>query len=673
MPITEGQQESAQKNQFVAAQDSSILVRLIAGPGTGKSRAIEERVRWLLAEKEVPAISIFVVSYTRAAANDLQRRILAYCTKHGVGEGCQVSVTTLHSLALRILKGAGMLERYPAKPNVMDQWELDGIFDAEFAHSSGLTPARSEKVRRHFEAFWSTGQWSPANYVPPDPPISQIELQGFSEFRGPRTQTYSCVLPGEIIRACLDCIDAGVCDPAASLKMEHLIVDEFQDLNPCDLCFIDGFIKKGVSVFVAGDDDQSVYSFRFAFPSGIESFDKEYAGVSDHRLEDCFRCTPHVLEAATSVIQKYPLPNRIPKNLKSLHASSDPAVAGQVHRWSMTSGVQEARMIARSCKTLNGLGMPYSDMLVLLGNKDRLLPTLKAALDGEAVPYEPPSAANVPDDREARMAFSLLRIACDKDDYVAYRTALGVLPHVGVVTCDGIAAAVVRNNLNFRQLFYQPLPQGVFAKRALSSLEEARRVVGMVSDWTGEDVLGQHQDAMLAILRDVYGENAGELWARMVEGLPPDMTLQEVRDYLWADNYRQRAGILEAVYDRLGLEKPAEGLLPERVAVMTMHGAKGLDASIVFVPGLENDIIPGQWRRPYPGLVLEAARLLYVSISRAKAACILSYSQSRLVFGKYARSAPSEFTISTGGRFSHRVGGLTDGEANAVMGDYQNL
>ena len=117
--------------------------------------------------------------------------------------------------------------------------------------------------------------------------------------------------------------------------------------------------------------------------------------------------------------------------------------------------------------------------------------------------------------------------------------------------------------------------------------------------------------------------------------LPDGMLLSELRDYLWVDNAQQRNEILRAVATRLGVDP--EQVPPEfdRVRVMTMHGAKGLSARVVFIPGLEHGLLPNQHQTPYPAQLLEAARLLYVSITRARAVCVLSFAQRRTVRGSF--------------------------------------
>ena len=275
MPLTQTQIQAAQTVQHAAAHDQAQQVHVVVGPGTGKSSAIEERVRWLVAQGVQPA-AIYAVSFTRASALDLRQRIHAYCSQNGHPTAAQVRVTTLHSLALRTLRAAGLLTAYPAEPLVLDSWELENIFDAEFGCTSSIGKERREKIRLEHEAFWSTGQWGPPNYAPPNPPISAAERSQFSVFHGPRTQSYSCVLPGEIVRQCVTHMVAGTLNAVGLLNLEHLVVDEFQDLNPMDLQFVDAMAAQGAQLFVAGDDDQSIYSFRFASPAGIQSFIMHY-------------------------------------------------------------------------------------------------------------------------------------------------------------------------------------------------------------------------------------------------------------------------------------------------------------------------------------------------------------------------------------------------------------
>ena len=672
MPITSTQIQFAERTQFAAAQDQSAQVRLVAGPGTGKSRTIEERVRWLLSQNELPN-QIFAVSFTRASALDLRSRIQSYCIKNNQPTVIQVQVSTLHSLALRTLRSAGLLTAYPVDPLVLDEWETESIFDAEFRIVSGInSKPRSKEIRRENEAFWSTGQWGPPNYIPPNPPISNVERNKFQIFHGPRTQTYSCVLPGEIVRQCVEQINAGTLNPVTLLNLNHLIVDEYQDLNPMDLDFIDAIAKNGAILFIAGDDDQSIYAFRYASPSGIQNFTINYPNCGDHNLTDCFRCTPAVLKAGQLLIDANPLPNKITKSNVSLYNASNPPVQGILHCWRFTSGVSEARAIVESCRDLIQAGINPKEILILLSNK-RLWPTLNTEFINANVSVDPPRAKSSLDTDTGRFILSLLRIISNNDDYIAHRVLLGLLPGVGIGTCNAICEDIILNNLNYRKVFYHPLPAGLFTGRALTALNKARKVCNQIANWQSADTIAQRINDISLIINNLYGNQETQNWQDYALTFPDGTTLEELRDLLWADTIEQQEALLQTIYERLELTIPSNGLLPSRVRVMTMHGAKGLSARVVFIPALEAEILPGPWRRPYPGLVLEAARLLYVSITRARAACIISYAKKRIVYGSSTSQTHSRFCTQLGNTFTDRNDGLISTEVQQIVNTCANL
>jgi superfamily I DNA/RNA helicase len=680
MPYSQQQIQNAQNNQFSAAHDTRSQIRLIAGPGSGKSYAIQERVDWLLGRGIMPN-HIFVISFTRASTLDLRNRISRYCQDRGHATVDQVSISTLHSLALKVLRSAGLLS-YPADPLVLDDWEQKIIFDDEFSKASGYkpgqngvgyTPSRCEAVRRDYEAYCGTGLWSPPNYIPPDPPITPTERQDYQRFHGPRTQTYSCVLPGEIVRQCVTHVKAGTLNPASLLGIEHLIVDEYQDLNPSDLEFIDAIIANGIVTFIAGDDDQSIYSFRFASPAGIQSFVNRFPQAGQHELSDCFRCSTDVLRTAQSLIINFSEPNRIPKNLVSVYATATPPEAGIVHRWLFPSAVQEARSIAYSCRDLIAAGIPHREIMILLSNTRAQLPTLRQEFDKAGVVYESPRTYSFIDTNPGRFILAVLRVICEQNDYIAHRLILGLRPHIGAGICNNVAGAVIAYNLNFKDLFYQTLPTGVFRGAQLSALNGARDVCSEISSWQLSETIQNRSGNLFNLITHIYGQQIAQEWTNLLGSVPSEMTIEELRDYLWAETDEQQAAILETVYVRLNMTLPVNGLVPLKVRIMTMHGAKGLNTSIVFVPGLIEEILPGERKRPYPGLVLESARMLYVSITRARAACILSYAGTQIAYGQFVRRIPSRFTTHLSGPFTQRSDGLNAIEINSIVSSYQNL
>lgn len=671
MGITRQQQRAAMHAQHAAAHDDRQRVRVVAGPGTGKSSSIEERISWLLRHNVEPE-EIWAVSFTRASARDLRERVHGYCVTEGHDGAGSVQISTLHSLALRMLRKAGLLAYYPVDPLVLDDWELENIFDAEFGRSAGIGKIRREEIRREHEAFWSTGDWGPPNYIPPNPPVTPQERQAFQSFHRPRTHAYACVLPGELVRQCVTHINSGTLDPVALLGLRHLIVDEFQDLNPLDLQFINSMVARGVGLFVAGDDDQSIYSFRYASPAGIQDFVRLNPGCGEHTLTNCFRCTPAVLGAAQALIEANSGPGRIRKTLVSLYTASEPPVNGSVFRWRFARDSDEALAIADTCHDLIGAGLPAREILILL-SKRSLGPLLAEQMQRRDVPCDALVAHRIHDTEAGRLLLALLRIVCSEKDYVAHRSVLGLAGGCGIGTCTSICDKVITSNLNFRDLFYRGLPDGVFNGRERNAISQAAAIIRQPAAWNRDDTLDARLNALTAILSANFGEQAAEPWREYASRLPAGTTMGELCDLVWADTDDQEAVLLEAIYRRLGQNVPAEQTLPQRVRMMTMHGAKGLSARFVIIPGLEQETLPGPRRQPYPGLVLEAARLLYVSITRARVACTITYSRTRRINGRVTPVRPSHFATQLGGQFVDRQQGLTEAEVTRVMQDCADI
>lgn len=650
-------QRTPTKNQVAAAQEQTPLVRLVAGPGTGKSFAIEERVRWLLAS-QIPPKSICVVSFTRASSRDLKNRIAQYCEQHSQERADEVSVTTLHSLALRILRKKKLLQGFPAMPKVLDEWEVKRIFDEEFSVETHKSPTRSEEIRLAWEAYWCTGQWDVPEYLKPKQPVMKAELDAFETFLTPTTQVYSCLLPGQLIQRAVDAINANLIDPVEVLGTRFLIVDEFQDLNFTDLEFIKAFVRKGTSVFVAGDDDQSIYAFRHAYPTGLQQFVSMYPQAATHELSECFRCTPEVLKVARNLIQRFPSYERIPKHLFSQYEIAQPSLKGSSHRWKFRSEKQEANAIASSCRSLIERGLPPQDILILLSKREAFLTPLEVAFASTGVQVEIGRFEPYINTDAGRFAYSLVRIACDThlEDYVAHRTMLGLLPRVGIATCNSVRRSISSHPLNYLDVFYNPFYGGWFNQSQRKAIDQARNICADLKDWSDENSLEQRQTKIAQYIETYFGESEAALWSEQVKGLPANMSLAELLAYLELEYDDQRSRLLKAVYDRLELPIPSNGFFPPKVRIMTMHGIKGLEAKVVFIPGLEEAILPGAKTRRYPSLVQEAARLLYVSITRAKAAVIMSFSMSRLVHGQREFDrAPSQFNIALNGAFTDKA------------------
>lgn len=685
MPITAAQRATAEQQQDLAAHDPAPQVRLVAGPGTGKSKTIEKRVAQVL-NRGAAQNNVYVLSFTVAASNELRNRILSHCANQPCAAAAAgVRVSTVHALALRILRSANLLAAlYPHDPCVLDDWERKNIYDLELSNTLGCSPSRAAEVRLAHDTSWQTLNPAFINQAA----ITPAERAGFIAFHSTRANLYSCVLPGELVYRCVEAIRLGQIHPTQIPNVEHLVVDEFQDLNACDQQLIAQLASQGSVLFVAGDDDQSIYSFRHADPSGLVNFTNSYPTSSTHFLNDCFRCTPSVLDAATRMIAVNP--TRIAKNPVSLYGNAAPPVMGQTSIWSFASEQDELAAIATSCQELINAGMRgrEDEILILISDRGLQLGPIAQALGNLGLPYDPPPGDSLTSDAGIRAVFCLLRIVRDlstgQRDYVCHRALLGLLSGVGLGTAKGVADACVHNLQNFRDLFYLAAMPQWLSNRQATAAGRIARVAQDLNGWTLADTLAARLAEISQVLANVFSGPAYNAtvapWIALAATLPGGMTFEEVLSFFGADNDADRRLVLDTVNQRLGIANPVPGPQQKRIKIMTMHGAKGLSGKVVFIPSVEQGIMPSARNIQAAGLLIEHRRLFYVSVTRGMAACLVSHAALhtgatafRLRQQPVVRLPRSQFLNEMQIASVNRVRGLTPVEATQILADISNL
>jgi len=670
MAFNQNQINTAKVVQDNSAHDPSPQIRLVAGPGTGKSFSIGERVSWLIGNGADPS-HIFAISFTRTSTTDLNTNIRKYCKS--ISNIDKIQVSTLHSLALRILARGGQLTQYPASPRVLDDWEQRNIFEEELKQKHHFPIKRCHELITHFEAIWSTGS-PPLPFVSsPTPAITVAEESAFRSFHRERSQLYSFILNGEAVRQCVDHMNSGVLNPRSLLNIDHLIVDEYQDLNNCDVEFIDLLARSGTKIFVSGDDDQSIYSFRYAYPVGIQTFTTRYATAGQHALQLCFRCTPAITSASTSLLSQYSPTTRIPKAYSSAYANSTPPVQGSVICLSYPNDTNEARAIAHSIRDLVTAGIPPEDILILLSNRPSQLEQIESEMQIANIELDVSQNIGFADEDTIRFIYAVLRMLKSSTDYLSYRTLEFLQKGIGINTCTTIADKILTANCNFIDQFGPRQSAAIFTSKEKGCLANVVSIRGTISSWQLTDTLVQRSAEILTLLGMYLSQNAPNEWTAWATQLPAQITLADILLLLETRSENNARTVLASIYERMNLPIPSFLQTIGRVRIMSFHSAKGLSAKIVFIPGLEEELLPGQLRARYPAQVEEAARLLYVGITRARASCVLSYSTTRFSNGRRANTHPSRFASSIGVRFQPRATGLTTSEISHIVTDCQNL
>jgi len=397
-PETPAYQIASSKNQ---------RVRVVAGPGTGKSFAMKRRVARLLEEGAAPN-KILPVTFTRVASEDLHRELVGMEVP-----GCDdLEGVTVHSLSLRILRRNHVFSATGRIPRPLNEFELKPLIsDLKDAHGG---KKEVKKLITAYEAAWARLQNQNPGYTPTaaeaDFQAALVEWLSFHE----------AMLIGEVIPQLYEYLRS---NPAAGERSEfsHILVDEYQDLNRAEQGVIE-LLSDAAEVCIVGDDDQSIYSFKHAHPEGIREWLNTNPGADDLGLDDCRRCPTIVVEMANSLIgnnTSRPVPR--PRPLNPVYANDE----GEVRIIQYPNISQEVAGVTGLVNQMIADGVPAGDILVLTQSKAFGMP-LYEALVGQNIRTKSYYAETELSHDDAQRAFSLLKLFVNRQDRVALRWLIGV-------------------------------------------------------------------------------------------------------------------------------------------------------------------------------------------------------------------------------------------------------
>ncbi|WP_438729249.1 ATP-dependent helicase [Parasphingorhabdus sp. DH2-15] len=568
----------------IAASDNS-RVRVVAGPGTGKSFAMKRRVARLLESGIDPAL-ILPVTFTRVAAEDLHRELMGMNV-----QGCeQLQGTTLHSLALRMLMRNHVLNATDRIPRPLNDFELEPLIcDLKDAHGG---KKKVKKLRLAYEAAWARLQNEEPGFSQNAADIAfQADLLSWLSF-------HECMLIGEVIPFVHQYLSS---NPAAQERSEysHILVDEYQDLNRAEQSVVE-LLSDAADVCIVGDDDQSIYSFKHAHPNGIQDWIGTNPNIADLSLDECRRCPTTVVEMANSLIQRNtirPVPrvlNPMPENgVGDVRIIQYQTIAGEV------SGV--VSLVAEMIDN----GTPPGDILLLTQSRAFGTPIYEALLEND-VPTKSYYAESELHHEEAQRAFALLKLFVNRQDRVALRWLVGV---------DG-------NSWN-----------AAGYRRIRNHCENTGN-----SPW---DTMLELQSGHLHIPYTGGLMTSFVEIAEILEGLESKLDLGAVVNELFPDGDEScqdiRALALEVleefgdedrqVFVRELSNSISQPDIPdevEEVRIMSLHKSKGLSAPVTIIAGCVQGLLPrpaDENMTPAEQLRYfeEQRRLFYVGITRVKA------------------------------------------------------
>ena len=583
MPWSDGLDPASPAHRIASSQNPEI--RVVAGPGTGKSFAMKRRVAKLL-EDGIEPRAILPVTFTRVAAEDLHRELVGMDVP-----GCEeIEGVTLHSLAFRMLSRNHVLQATGRTPRPLNDFEIKPLIaDLKDAHNGVMEVKRRIKA---YEAAWARLQREEPGYV------QSPEDRDFENDLLPWLLFHRAMLIGEVIPHLYNYLRS---NPAAQERGEfsHILVDEYQDLNKAEQRVID-LLANNAEVCVVGDDDQSIYSFKHAHPDGIRDWIDARPEADDLALDECRRCPTRVVDMASHLIAQNvnrPVPREI-----APRAENGPG-AVRIMQYPTLAG--EVGGVVNTITDMVANGVPPGDILVLAQRGVIGTPIYEGLVVRE-VPVKSYYAESELDSEDAQHQFALLKLFVDREDRVALRWLLGL--GSGNWLSGGyrrLRDYCEENNLAPWQTLEQldaeviSIPYtGLLVSRFRAILDEIQALEGLEGLTAvvnrlfpdGDDRVRDLRDLALHVLEEVGDENRDEFFSELSDAITKPEIPSEIED----------------------------------VRIMSLHKSKGLSAPVTFVCGCVQGLLP---RQPSPNLtpterqasIEEHRRLFYVGITRVKA------------------------------------------------------
>ncbi len=603
LPLTE--------EQTRVARHRGSALRVVAGPGTGKTSCLVARILSLIRDDQVEPHRILAVTFTRAAAGEMRKRL----ERQGLAPDRMPNARTLHSKAVAIIRQH--CTRLSLNPTARPLSELE----AKFLVQDVAADLADRNVRLSFKGQGSVqsylrgyraeqGGAGVPSWISQDGDLLR-RYREFADTYESLQKFYNALDWFRVVKLVLQLFDSYPDIRAEEqASIDHLLVDEYQDLNRNEQEFIRQLVRNPTGLCIVGDEDQSIYETqRFADPGGIIAFDAQYPGSTMLPLTYCHRCPTKVIAKANALIDKNTRRIQGKAPLQAMHPDRTGVVATVPHR-SMRA---ETEWLVRKVKELQERGCPYKDMLILFGDGTIAEHYVKA-LKNDNVPLDVKLRIAGPFDSPCFLSvIAVLNFLVDQSDNLAMRHCLDEWPQIGAITIKALRKHAVESGVSLWQAVTsvahksngspsiarrRSVEQFCTAMSKLLSIQEFHRIV----------------PAILALLPNCADDPGVRIVGEYFASRTGQESVLSLADVLQGFELEREQGEFE----------DGEEEREDRVRLMTMHSSKGLEAKIVFLPALEDDLMPGEVQN-----LEERRRLFFVSITRAKQVLCLTWAKQR--------------------------------------------
>lgn len=613
------------ESQINAVTHNNGPLLILAGAGSGKTRIITHRIAWLIERQNIPPARIFAVTFTNKAANEMKARIgnILETPVQGLWIG------TFHSLCLRILKmEVEGLEGYTRGFTIYDTADQTRLIkDCLRQLDMSEKHYEPKKMRALIDALKNRGE----QLSEPVTRIHDSRIRGLLTLYEKTIVRNNAMDFSDLLALTLRLFKQKreVAEKYQN-KFEHVLVDEYQDTNHLQYGIVRILAGKKKNIFVVGDDNQSIYSWRGADISNILNFEKDFPDTKTIKLEKNYRSTRNIIDLSNHLIKHNT--ERKEKTLWTDNSSGEP-----VEYFECSDERKEASRIADHIRKIKDCGESYGNIAVFYRTNNQ-----SKAIENElilsAIPYSIVGGAGFYQRTEIKDIIAYLKVLINRADDISLKRILNVPPRgIGKVTQDRLWEIAREKGTSLFETIESACMDGIFTKNItvklmrltdlLRSLKEnspkmqVSEIIQKIIDSTGYLSMIENEE-----------ERIGNLSELVNLGAEFDASGDEQTD-------------LASFLDWISLVSDIDSFseTKESVTLMTLHTAKGLEFPYVFIAGLEEGLIPHFRSLSEPRQVEEERRLLYVGITRAKRKVFLSSASKRRYFGKDQSSLPSRF------------------------------
>lgn len=637
-------------NELNESQREAVLYNegpslVIAGAGSGKTRVLTYKIAYLLDNGYEPW-SILALTFTNKAAREMKERI---ARQVGQERARYLWMGTFHSIFSRILRAEAEVLGFTPNFTIYDATDSKSLVKTiikemnldDKVYKPGMVQGRISNAKNHLvlpEAYAANAELIEADRAAKVPLLHEIYLRYWNRCRQSDAMDFDDLL---LYTYLLFRTRPDICDKYAA-RFRYILVDEYQDTNFAQHSIVLQLTQKHQFVCVVGDDAQSIYSFRGANIDNILNFTRTYKDARLFKLEQNYRSTQTIVNAANSLIAKNR--DQIQKEVFSEKDKGEP-----IGVFAAYSDVEEGEIVTNKIAQLHAKsGYAYHDFAILYRTNAQSR-IFEEALRKRSIPYRIYGGLSFYQRKEVKDVVAYFRLAVNPHDEEAFKRVINYPARgIGNTTLGKLTEAAGRCEVSLWKVLCEPLSYGVeLNKGTYTKLQGFRDLISEFVTLAREQdayTLGMELVKRSGIMAEIYQDRSPENMSRqenieeLVNGMRDfcDGRQEEGNPHVLLSDYLSEIALLTDQDEEQGEAQP-------KVTLMTIHSAKGLEFPNVFVVGLEENLFPSPLSSASYRALEEERRLFYVAVTRAEDHCYLSYAKSRFKYGKMEFCNPSRF------------------------------